>query len=195
MDYSLLSAEASGWIAHSPYLGVFVISLWDRIGIPGALVAATATSSAFHLQLLPTLFLVILGSFLGDHVFYFGGLLMAPRIAGARRRFPAAGRMLDSAANLLSQYPRSALIWGRFIPKAGKYLSGVAGLASFPYSQFLPITILSSIAYGSLFGTAAFLGGNLLGHQSPAVQATGIAVALALTGMIAYRSHWRKSRA
>lgn len=140
-----------GVLARGGYLGVFLLSIADRLTfqfIPGefifSLLGFLISQARFDFVL--ALLLTVLGNFVGDIVIYFVSLKGGRRIVEKYGKyFLISAYDLEHTEKLFEKYGSKLIFWGRFVPIVVTFISIPAGLAKMDFKKFSIFTLLGSL--------------------------------------------------
>jgi membrane protein DedA with SNARE-associated domain len=187
--------EATAFIEHFPYIGIFLLLVLGDIGLPfpedatlilsGFLIAQKVT------KLLPTLLVVYSGLLLTDFSLYWVGKKYGRRVV-EHKRF----RRIISFERL-SRLEEKFKKWGVFVVFIGRHFLGIraqiflaAGVMRMPALKFLMADAASAILTITLMVGIGYLGGNsiqILQKDVKRIEHVGIVVfAILLAGWIFY---------
>jgi membrane-associated protein len=164
--------------------------------LPGDSLLFAAGTFAGIGALHPGLLFVLLAaaSLLGDSTNYWIGRYIGPRAFSGSIRF-LRKEYLDRTREFYARHGRRTVILARFLPIIRTFAPFVAGVGQMPYSRFLGMSLVGSMAWVGLFVGAGYFFGNLPGvrsHFSVVVMAI-IAVSLLPMALEALRG-WRGGR-
>jgi membrane protein DedA with SNARE-associated domain len=187
--------EATAFVEHFPYVGIFLLLVLGDIGLPfpedatlilsGFLIAQKVT------KLLPTLLVVYSGLLLTDFSLYWVGKKYGRRVV-EHKRF----RRIISFERL-SRLEEKFKKWGVFVVFIGRHFLGIraqiflaAGVMRMPALKFLMADAASAILTITLMVGIGYLGGNsiqILQKDVKRIEHVGIVVfAILLAGWIFY---------
>ncbi|MEK7579879.1 MAG: DedA family protein [Patescibacteria group bacterium] len=166
-----LSQWSLNFLSQGGYLGIFLLSIADRITfqfIPGevvfSLLGFLISQARFNFAL--GLLITVAGNFLGDAAIYLismkGGRKLVDRFG---RYFLISPHDLDHIEKLFEKHGGKFIFWGRFVPLVVTLISIPAGLAKMNFRKFSMYTILGSLPRNFIL---IFLGFKL-GKNWPAV--------------------------
>lgn len=149
--FSYISNWALRVISQNGYLGIFLLSIADRVTfqfIPGELIFSLLgfliSQGQFHFVL--ALFLTVLGNLAGDMAIYWASLKGGRRfIDKFGRYFFISNHELGHIEKLFNKHGNSLVFWGRFIPAVVTFISVPAGLARMDLKKFILFTVLGSL--------------------------------------------------
>ncbi len=178
MDYMFFDFDVNQFINQWGYAGIFVISVWDRSGIPTALLAGGIIAAMGGLELHKIIISAFFGCCLGDQLFYLAGVLVRDRLKDYLSRRDKIRSYTDKIENWMRRYPRSIIFWCRFVPKIGKYFTGMAGVVRINYLRFIWTTAAGSLFYVFIFSGISYYFGETLRERLSAVQFVLFLIAL-----------------
>lgn len=111
--------------------GIFILALLDHSGLPSGLLLGLSLVSTGLYSLYGTLFVVWLAGMVGDGAFYLLALLFGQPARRFLEKHFHAKEALVKTEKAFEKYDYLFLVWGRFIPFAGRY-------APFVYASFSP---------------------------------------------------------
>lgn len=148
---SLVSRWSLDVLSQGGYLGIFLLSIADRVTfqlIPGevifSLLGFLISQARFNFIL--ALFLTAAGNFIGDVVIYFVSLKAGRKfIEKFGKYFLISSHDLEHTEKLFEKHGGKLIFWGRFIPLAVTFISIPAGLARMDFKKFSTYTFLGSL--------------------------------------------------
>lgn len=149
--FSLISNWALGVINQGGYLGIFLLSIADRLTfqfIPGELIFSLLgfLISQGKFNFILALTLTVLGNLAGDMVIYAASLKGGRRfIEKFGKYFFVSNHELEHTEKLFGKHGSKLIFWGRFIPIVVTFISIPAGLAKMNFKRFSLFTILGSL--------------------------------------------------
>jgi len=168
---SLVGQWSLNFLSQGGYLGVFLLSVADRLTfqfIPGEVIFSLLgfLISQARFDFILALVLTVAGNFLGDIVIYFismkGGRRFVERFG---RYFLISEHELEHTEKLFEKHGSKLIFWGRFIPIVVTFISIPAGLARMNFKKFSIYTFLGSLPRNFIL---IFLGFKL-GENWPAI--------------------------
>jgi len=174
------------WLREHLFAVVFLGAIVDAIGIPfpGRIMLITAGSMADQTRdhgtgTVLVIALAVVGTVVGDHVWYLLGRLMGRRFLDRYgRRLRISGPRLAIADRFLRRFGGIALILGRLAATLRIVITPLAASRGMSYARFLAFDFA-----GAVLWAAGFVG---LGRAAGAVGGRG-----GLIGMIAVVRRWR----
>jgi membrane protein DedA with SNARE-associated domain len=188
--------EATAFIEHFPYIGIFLLLVLGDIGLPfpedGTLILSGFLIAQKVTKLLPTLLVVYSGLLLTDFSLYWVGKKYGRRVV-EHKRF----RRIISAEKL-SRLEEKFKKWGIFAVFVGRHFLGIraqiflaAGVMKMSALKFLMADAASAILTITLMVGIGFLGGNsiqILQKDVKRIEYIGILIlVILLTGWIVYK--------
>ena len=187
---SFLGQWSLGILSQAGYLGIFLLSVADRLAfqfIPGevifSLLGFLISQARFDFAL--ALILTVTGNFIGDAAIYFVFLKGGRRVIEKfGKYFFISGHELEQTEKLFEKHGNGLIFWGRFIPVVVTFISIPAGLAKMDFRKFSIFTILGSLPRNFIL---IFLGFKL-GENWPVVvrflERTQSVIVLLLAGAV-----------
>jgi membrane protein DedA with SNARE-associated domain len=188
--------EATAFIEHFPYIGIFLLLVLGDIGLPfpedGTLILSGFLIAQKVTKLLPTLLVVYSGLLLTDFSLYWVGKKYGRRVV-EHKRF----RRIISAEKL-SRLEEKFKKWGIFAVFVGRHFLGIraqiflaAGVMKMSALKFLMADAASAILTITLMVGIGFLGGNsiqILQKDVKRIEHIGILIlAISFTGWMIYK--------
>jgi membrane-associated protein len=97
---------------------------------------------------------------IGDSSNYWVGRYIGPRAFSGTIRFLKRD-YLDRTRDFYARHGRKTVILARFLPILRTFAPFVAGVGEMPYSRFLGMSLIGSLAWVGLFVGAGYFFGNL----------------------------------
>lgn len=157
--------EATAFVEHFPYVGIFLLLVLGDIGLPfpedATLILSGFLIAQKVMKLLPTLLVVYSGLLLTDFSLYWVGKKYGRRVVEHKRfrRIISFGR--------LSRLEEKFKKWGVFVVFIGRHFLGIraqiflaAGVMRMPALKFLMADAASAILTITLMVGIGYLGGN-----------------------------------
>lgn len=152
------------------YAGLLVATVIDAIGVPFPgrllLVAAGALAAAGDLNIAVVIACGAIGAVLGDHLWYFAGLLRGEWLLSLYcRALPGRRRCVDRAHELLERFGALVFVIGRFVGGVRILAAPIAASAGIGYARFLVADVAGALGWSATFVVL----GYTVGAQWPAV--------------------------
>jgi len=130
--------------------------------LPGDSLLFAAGTFAGMGALDPVLLFLLLfaGAVIGDSSNYWVGRYIGPRAFSGTIRFLKRD-YLDRTRDFYARHGRKTVILARFLPILRTFAPFVAGVGEMPYSRFLGMSLIGSLAWVGLFVGAGYFFGNL----------------------------------
>jgi membrane protein DedA with SNARE-associated domain len=151
-----LHIDVGMWIAHYGYVGVFLILLFEMIGIPFP-AETTLTVSGFEwtkgiFHLFPLLFSAVLGNIVGSSIAYgIGRFLGRPVILRFGRFIGISEQKLDRADQKFMKYRNGIVMVAKFIAGIRVLVPYLAGINRMPFALFSVLNTISAILWATVF--------------------------------------------
>ena len=194
-----LEPQILEWLARYGYGAALPAVLSDPAGIPWAWVFLMLLAQEAGKNVALMLFIGFGSLWACDLGLYFIGAKWGTRlVAWLETKRPQWKDTLDKARSQMQQRGALAIIIGRYLPLAGRWMGLAAGVAHVPPSQFLPSSAIGAALCAFGFGIPAhLLGRQIVGHPLLMPVAIGICAAGMLGGVLfmaisAWRSKSRK---
>jgi membrane protein DedA with SNARE-associated domain len=177
-------ARLAGWA----YLLIFGIAAGDAVFpvLPGetAVILGGVLAAQGNLNILVVVAMGALGAALGDSISYQLG-----RTANRQGRDPSdhdgrLGKALVWAHKLLEERGSSVIVTARFIPGGRTAVTFGAGYTGYSRLRFTGSVLLAGTVWGLYAGGVGYLGGKVFEEHWWAGLLLGMAIALAVTGII-----------
>lgn len=139
-------------------LGSWAVFFGGMLEGEAVFIAAGYAISQGLLDPLPTFLLAVLGSTLGDHLYYALGRVYGDRLI---RRSRLLRRLRRQATKLLNQWGRSSAFLIRFAYGFRVILPMSMGGARFPARVFLPFNVLAALVFASFYLSVGYFFGEL----------------------------------
>ena len=148
----------------------------------GAVLAAGVFAPGGTPNLLLVVLATALGVFIGDHLAY--GLsrsVLGPRLIRGSRR---VGRAVAAAGRQLDHRPGLLIVTSRFLPGGRVTMNAACGTARVPLRLFSPASALAALAWAAYTAGLGFLGGAAFVENPLFGLGVGVALSVALGGVI-----------
>jgi membrane protein DedA with SNARE-associated domain len=183
------------------YAVVFVGTVIDATGVPfpGRLVLAIA--GALSTDGADAAWLVVLavaGTVVGDHVLYLLGWLGGDRVLSFYCRWTlGSARCIQHAQDYFRRFGGMTIVIGRFVGGVRIFAMALAGSGGILYYRFLLFDVGGAVLWAATFVLLGYVlgerAGRILEDYGDVALVLGLTLAVALTGVIAYRI-WKRRR-
>ena len=153
-------------INHYPslkYIFPFLVSFIESLAVIGTFIPGSFTMTIIGMMIgnsyLPyytTIFILIIGAFIGDLLSYWIGFLFKDRIISFLIKIDKK-HIFFYIKNLFSKYGSSGIIIGRFFGPVRSFISLIAGIFSFPKKKFVIFSLISSIFWSIIYIIPGYL--------------------------------------
>lgn len=189
----IMQAVASPWL----YLVLFAVAVIDGFFPPvpseTVLIAAAAVAASGG-DVNVVLLAVVggLGALVGDNIAYrLGRVVGTERFAWMRR--PRVMAAFDAAGRALSRGGAGLILGARYIPVGRVAVNMTAGAVRYPWSRFLPLSIISGFMWAGYSTVIGLIAGNWLKGNPFLSVVIGIVIALTI-GVVIDRITARRRR-
>ncbi|MDN4175362.1 DedA family protein [Nocardioides sp. SOB77] len=134
--------------------------------LPGEVVVTGIASTVADERRLALLVTVTVGASLGDHVNYWLGRLLGPRLTRSRLVDRIGRRHWDRATDLVRRHGAGAVVVSRLLPVVRTLMAAVAGVAGMPYRRFALASLVGCASWASLWVGAGRAVHRLAGHPA-----------------------------
>ena len=156
------------------------------IVLPGE-VMVTGVASSLEGDARIALFLAVaLGASAGDHVNYWIGRALGPRLSGSRLVARIGLHHWDRAVRMTQRYGAWAVVLSRLVPVVRTLMAAVAGVSHLRYRSFASASLAGSALWAGIWVAAGRALGNLLA-DALLLLPVGAALVLALLVRSAHR--------
>jgi membrane protein DedA with SNARE-associated domain len=181
-------SSALSFVVPYTYPAVLLGTLIDATGFPFPgrllLVVAGSLTATGRVELLPVALLGVLGTMVGDHLWYFAGFLGAERLLGLYCRLSLSSqRCMATTGEYFRKYGALAILIGRFVAGVRIFAWPVAGASGVGYARFVLYDFVGAVVWcGAFVGIGYALGGNWMRAKGglAAVGMTTAALSIAL---------------
>lgn len=198
LPVSLLVAEAS-WLA------VLTDAPWTYVVLGASAIITEELAPIFggiavhegELRMMPLIMAITMGGWVATSLLYVLGRLKWEAI---RKRFPKARATGTVALRVVRRNPVTASFFVRFAFGLRIVLPMACGAAQVPLLVYLPMTLLGSLAWTSVFTLVGFAAGEAavraIGHLGRAGEVIGaILVTVAILAFVRWQRHRRERKA
>lgn len=145
------------------YIALFFATAIDHTGTPGAMLVGISVAATGFLDIETVLLVSFAGGFIGDILAYavgfYGGKRLITHYSNKNKSFENA---IKKVAPWIDKHGNKTIVWGRFIALASRHISLVAGSFSYPFSKFIPFSLIGGALMVISFGIPAYFLGNKL---------------------------------
>lgn len=188
----IMQAVASPWL----YLVLFAVAVIDGFfpPVPSETVliaAAAAAASGGDVNVILLGVVGGLGAVLGDNIAYrLGRAVGTERFAWMRR--PRVVAAFDASARALERGGAGLILGARYVPVGRVAVNMTAGAVHYPWSRFLPLSVISGFTWAAYSIVIGMVAGNWLKGNPFLSVVIGIAIALAIGIVIDRIVAWRR---
>jgi len=183
---SVLEVLLGGALAFAEaMLGVGVV-LPGEVMITGI---AASIDDAWHA---PLFLAVTVGATVGDHVNYWLGRLLGPRLRGSRLVARLGLQYWDRAVTMIQRHGARAVVVSRLLPVVRTLMAAVAGVSHLRYRSFAAASLVGSALWAALWVSAGGALGGLLENNALLVPALLVVGLLSLVVVLARRRAARR---
>jgi membrane protein DedA with SNARE-associated domain len=166
---------------------VALLIFLESTGIPSPgetmlIAAGTYAGSTHRLNIVEIVLVAIVAAIVGDNLGYWVGRKGGwPLLRRYRRVWRIDDATLKIGVYLFRRHGGKVVFVGRFLPLLRTYGALLAGVNRFPWSRFLFWNGTSAVAWATVWGTLAFVFGNVLRRYESTAALAGLGVALIVT--------------
>lgn len=149
-----------------------------------------AAQPTIPLNILPLFFLLVIASIIGNHLNYFIGRAIGPRVFSAKHSWVLNKKHLEETHHFYEKHGGKTIVLARFIPIIRTFAPFVAGVGYMSIYQFSLYNIASAILWiGSLLGCGYFLGSFPLVKENFSLVIYAIIIISLIPPIIAFLYH------
>lgn len=162
--------------------------------LPGEVVVTGIASTVADERRAALLLTVTLGASLGDHLNYWLGRLLGPRLTRSKVVERIGRRHWERATDLVRRRGAWAIIVSRLLPVVRTLMAAVAGVAVMPYRRFALASLAGCALWAFVWVGAGRAVHRLAGHPTLLLAAVAAVAAVVAVRVALWRSRRRRPR-